>query len=197
VIEHVPAEMIKTVVAYTEQTPGVPEVNIIARPEVADALMVTDEVPKVRLAGCAKVIVCACAATVKLRVTLGAALYSALPSWLAVIEQVPPPTSVTSGPDTVQTLGVVEMKVTGSPELAEAVIVNGTAPKFWLTSGLNVMVCETWPTVIEMVLLVDAWLPALPLYCALRVWGPAPSAEVLKVYGLALWLAVPSGVDPS
>jgi hypothetical protein len=51
-----------------------------------------------------------------------------LPAWLAVIEQEPPPAIVTVLPDTVQTAGVVEAKLTARPELAVALTVNGDTP---------------------------------------------------------------------
>ena len=41
---------------------------------------------------------------------------------------VPAAISVTVVPDTVQTAGVVDAKVTGRPELAVALVVNGAAP---------------------------------------------------------------------
>ena len=50
---------------------------------------------------------------------------------------------------------------------------------------------------IERVLLLEGRLLESPLYVAVRLWGPLLKAEVLKVKGLELWLAVPSGVDPS
>jgi hypothetical protein len=53
----------------------------------------------------------------------------AFPLWEAVIEQVPVATMVTVVPATVQTAGVVDKKLTGRPELAVAVSVNGVAPK--------------------------------------------------------------------
>ena len=58
--------------------------------------------------------------TVKLCTTLLAALQLPSPAWLAVIEQRPLSTSVTVVPETVQTLGVVEAKLTVRPELAVA-----------------------------------------------------------------------------
>jgi len=51
-----------------------------------------------------------------------------LPLWLAVIEQGPAPTTVTVDPLTVQTLFVVDAKLTVRPELAEALNANAAAP---------------------------------------------------------------------
>ncbi len=50
------------------------------------------------------------------------------PGWLAVIEQVPPPTMVTVDPLMVHTAIVLDVKVTESEELAEAEIVYGETP---------------------------------------------------------------------
>jgi hypothetical protein len=66
----------------------------------------------------------------------------ALPAWLAVIEQLPTATSVIVFPATVQTAGVVDAKLTGSPELAVAVSVMGVALKPVLPRGANAIVCE-------------------------------------------------------
>src|SRR5580658_7807530 len=92
--------------------------------------------------------------TVKFRVTVGAGRMSgncAFPDWLAAIEQRPPLTVNTAVPPpplfmlgfgpTVQTFGVVELKMTGRPELAVALILKGVTPKATLLSGANVMVC--------------------------------------------------------
>ena len=62
------------------------------------------------------------AGAVKLCVTGAAAAYVALPAWLATMEQVPPPTTVTVVPATVHTVGVVEAKLTVRPELEVALL---------------------------------------------------------------------------
>ncbi len=65
--------------------------------------------------------------TVKLCVTVGAGAYvTPSPGWLAWIVQVPAEISVAVEPETVQTEGVVEVKLTGRPELAVAVNAIGT-----------------------------------------------------------------------
>jgi hypothetical protein len=79
-------------------------------------------------------------ATVKDWVTGVAAAYVALPDWVAVIEQLPAPTIMTVFVLTVQTDGVVEMKLTGRPELAVAETANDGAPSVTLPSGPKVMV---------------------------------------------------------
>ena len=64
-----------------------------------------------------------------------------MPAWLAVTVQVPPETIVTVDPETVQTDRVVdESKVTASPELDDALTVNGPLPYARLISDPNVTV---------------------------------------------------------
>ena len=53
--------------------------------------------------------------------------------------QVPTATSDTDEPETVQTAGVVEAKLTVKPELAVAPIMNGAAPSVWLESAAKAM----------------------------------------------------------
>jgi len=84
--------------------------------------------------------------TVKLCVTDGAALKLTLPAWLAVIEQVPALSSVTSTEAFVQTEGVVEVKIIGRRELAWAAIGKGEIPKIRLGTASNVIVCEALVT---------------------------------------------------
>jgi hypothetical protein len=69
---------------------------------------------------------------------------SALPAWLAAIEHVPTATIVTVLPDTVQTDAVVEVKLTGKPELAVAVMANGATPSVTLPNAANVIACASW-----------------------------------------------------
>ena len=65
----------------------------------------------------------------------------ALPAWLALMVQVPAATSVSVLPLTVQTLGVVEAKLTGRFELAVATNAGGAVPKVWLPGEVKLMVC--------------------------------------------------------
>ena len=53
----------------------------------------------------------------------------------------PAATRVTLAPDTVQTDGVVELKVTANPDVAVADMVNGGAPRALLPKASNVMLC--------------------------------------------------------
>ena len=66
-----------------------------------------------------------------------------MPAWLAVIEQVPAPASVTRFPATVQTPVVVEAKLTGRPDDADASSVTFPEPNATLPRALNVIVWET------------------------------------------------------
>ncbi len=78
--------------------------------------------------------------TPKLRVTAVAAAKKLLPAWVASIEQVPCATNVTVLPETVQTVVVVDAKLTASPEVAVALTVNGAAPKVCAGSVAMVIV---------------------------------------------------------
>ena len=62
------------------------------------------------------------------------------PACVAWIVQVPTETSVTVVPDTVQTAGVVEAKLTPLPDDALALTLNGAVPKTWFESAPKVMV---------------------------------------------------------
>ena len=75
-----------------------------------------------------KLMVWLAAVTVKLWVTATAAAKLLSPGWLACIVHLPPDTTVTVAPATVQTAGVVDEKLTGSPDDAVAVTVNGAVP---------------------------------------------------------------------
>lgn len=63
-----------------------------------------------------------------------------MPAWFAAIVQSPAPRIVTVLPETLQTAGVVELNVTGRPEVAVALMVNGGSPKALLPSAPNEMV---------------------------------------------------------
>src|ERR1700731_832452 len=55
--------------------------------------------------------------------------------------QVPPETSVSVAPETLQTVGVSEAKLTASPEFAVAVNANGVEPKGRFGSAPKLIVC--------------------------------------------------------
>jgi hypothetical protein len=63
-----------------------------------------------------------------------------------VIEHVPAARIVTVLPETVQTEGVVEAKVTANPELAVALTLNGATPSVTLLNEPNEMVCAAAKT---------------------------------------------------
>jgi hypothetical protein len=64
-------------------------------------------------------------------------------------------TSVTVAPDTVQTGSVVDVKLTGRPEEAVALTVNGAVFRAWFERAPKVMVWLASVTVTEIVLLVE------------------------------------------
>ena len=73
VMEHVPALNKLNAVPLTLQTVGVVEANATLKPDDALAVSATAAAPKLVLAGCAKVMVCAVAATLNEFETLAAA----------------------------------------------------------------------------------------------------------------------------
>ncbi len=64
-----------------------------------------------------------------------------LPVWVAVMEQVPVPVSVTVVPETVHTEDVADEKLTGRPDDAVALVENGAVPAATLGRGPKLMVC--------------------------------------------------------
>jgi hypothetical protein len=84
---------------------------------------------------------------VKLCVTGIAAVYVAFPACVAVIEQVPTANTITIVPAAAQMAGVVEAKLTASPELADAVRANAGRPKLTLPGWGNEIVCAMGATV--------------------------------------------------
>ena len=70
-----------------------------------------------------------------------------MPHWVAVIPQVPPLSKVTVFAETVQTEGVVEAKMTGKPDEALALKLNGAEPKVTAGRAEKAMVCASPLTV--------------------------------------------------
>ena len=99
--------------------------------------------------------------------------------------QDPTAIKVTVLPDTVQTPGVLELKLTGKPEVAEALIVNGAEPIVWLANVTKLMVCAdsvAGTTVIETgndVVL----LPKLSVAMAVMLSLPTATFVQTKLYG--------------
>ena len=145
----VPAATSVSVLPLTVQMPVVVDAKLTARLELALAINAAGVVPRVWLPGELKVMVCAvsgAATTWKVCDTVGAPRYALLPAWLALMEQLPTATSVSVLPLTVQTLGVVEAKLTASPELAVAASAGGVVPSVWLPGEAKLMVCAPAPT---------------------------------------------------
>jgi hypothetical protein len=118
-ISQLPAETRVTVVPDTVQTNGVREAKLTVNPELAVALTVKGVAPYVTAGRVAKVMVCGMSVTAKVCFTVVAA-QPLLPAWDAAMVQFPVVTKVAVVPETVQTSGVVEAKLTVSPELAVA-----------------------------------------------------------------------------
>ncbi len=68
----------------------------------------------------------------------------ASPACVALIPQWREATNVTVSPETVQTVVVVEAKLSARPEDAVAEIVNGAAPNVWVGNAPNVIVCASF-----------------------------------------------------
>ena len=71
---------------------------------------------------------------------VGAAAYWLFPAWFAAISQVPRASTVTMFPETVQIDGVMGAKLTGRPEDAVALKLNGAVPKVTAGSAAKLMV---------------------------------------------------------
>ncbi|MDH4050271.1 MAG: hypothetical protein OEU93_01750 [Rubrivivax sp.] len=104
--------------------------------------------------------------------------------------QLPADTSVSVVPLTVQTADVVDAKLTGRPELAEATRAGGAVPSVWLPGEAKVMVCGSSPgaeTVKLRVTGVAAAYVALPDWLAVTV--QVPSATRVSVPPLTVQTA--------
>jgi len=164
----VPTATSVTIAPDTVQKDGVVEAKLTARPEEAVAPTVNGAVPKGWLESAPKVMVWLPDVTWKLRFTAVAAAQLVLPDCVAWMVQVPTATSVTVAPDTVQKDGVVEAKLTVSPELAVAPILNGVVPNGWFKSVAKVMV----------------WLPAFTW----KPWFTGVAAAQLELPVCVAWM---------
>jgi hypothetical protein len=143
-----PPPTIVTTVPDTVHTAGVVEAKPTVSPEVAVAVSVKGAIPNVTLPTAGNEISCEIGLTAKLWVTgFAAEIVPPFPGWVAVMEQVPTAIIVTVFPETVHTRGVVEAKLTGSPELAVALMVNGGVPITTLGRVGKVMLCPAIMTV--------------------------------------------------
>ena len=137
----VPTASSVSVLPLTVQTAGVVEANATASPELDVATSAAGALPRVRLPGDTKVIVCAAAATANEFKTAWAAANVASPAWLAATVHVPAPTKVRAVPLTVQTAGVTEVSDNARPDVEVATSEGAGEPRVWLPIGVNEMVC--------------------------------------------------------
>jgi len=118
--EQIPPEMMARVVPVAAQTAGVEVAKATGRPEEEVAESVMGETPKVTLKSGPKVIVWVPWLMENDLSTKLASRKFALPICVALTEQVPTASKLRILPETVQTLGVIEVKATVSPEVAKA-----------------------------------------------------------------------------
>ena len=122
---HVPAPTRDARLPATVQTELVDELKLTGNPELAVAFKVSDP-PATCPAIAPKVMVWAACVTLNVCVTGAAAAYfTPSPGCAAVIEQPPVATKLAIAFVTVQTVGVEEVKVTGSPALSAATSASG------------------------------------------------------------------------
>jgi hypothetical protein len=88
--------------------------------------------------------------------------------------QAPAPTTETVLPDTVQTAGVVDEYLTGSPELAAAVRRNGAAPNTRLGNAGNAICCVP-ATTVKLWLTESGAQVEFPAWLAVTVQVPVPT----------------------
>ncbi len=128
---------------------------------------------------------------VKLCVTGVAAAYCALPACEALMVHAPPFTRVAVAPETVQTLEVRDVKLTGSPEEAVALSVRVVPMVCGEAIGLNAMVwLFNWPTPLNVMVWVAGWpFSALSVSVTVPVSEP-PTVGVKLTLTLQLWPGV-------
>jgi hypothetical protein len=173
----VPTATKLSVLPLTVHTPKVVDAKDTGKPELAVATSGAGGVPSVWPPGDVKVMVCEPGATVKDRETGVAGARVASPAWLAVIEQVPAPTSVAAVPLTVHTPSVVDANDTGRPDEAVAVSATGPAPKVWFAGVAKVMVCGVRATSKEFETFGAAARVASPAWLATTVQVPAAASD--------------------
>jgi hypothetical protein len=131
----------------TEQTLAVIDAKLTVRPDEELAVTENGAVPNTSFNNAAKLIVWLACVTWKLWFTGAAADQRMLPACVACTVHVPAATSVTIVPDRVQTVEVVEAKLTGRLDEAVALTANGAVPKIALDNAPKVIVwlpCVTW-----------------------------------------------------
>ena len=118
-MEHTPAANNTALLLETVHTALLSVVKTTGKPELATALRVKDA-PSAWVAMVLKTMVCACRLIAKLCETGVAAAKILFPACEATIVQIPVPVSAAVLLETVQTVGVADVKATDKPELAVA-----------------------------------------------------------------------------
>ena len=172
VIEQVPPISSDAVLPDTVQTAGVVEANFTARPELAVADKTTDE-PAEYVPMIAGNEMLWPVSTTKLVPTAVAAAYVAFPACNTSMEQVPVAMKEAVLPNTVHTAVVVDLKVTGRPELA-------VAARFSIVPFVCEAMCGklmVWPAFVT-VKLRETDGAAVAHYCICWVGGGGGGADV-------------------
>ena len=141
VTPQLPTPIRESTVPLTVHTAGVVELKTTTNPEVAVATRAEGCAPRTWLPGEVKLMFCATRATTKVCIAAGAAAKFWSPPWLATTVQLPPASSDKLLPVTPQTLGVVEVKVTGRPEDAAATRAAGATLSTWLPGDAKEIDC--------------------------------------------------------
>lgn len=122
-----PPAMVRVEPASVQTLDGL-AIKLTGRPELAVTERVMGDAPYVTGARAAKLMVWDALLTVRVCETGVAAAYVVLPAWLAVTTQDPAPAMARDEPDREHTVDGLALKLTGSPELADAERVIGAAP---------------------------------------------------------------------
>jgi hypothetical protein len=129
-------------------TKGVVVVKLTGKPDEAVAFTITGESARILAARGAKLVVCLAFDTIKLRLTGGAALIVTLPGCVARTVHFPVVSKTIVAPfrpSGMHTRGVVVVKPTGRPDVAEAPTVTGDSTSVSAASGAKSIV---WPTFV-------------------------------------------------
>ena len=167
------------------QTDGVVVVNVTGNPDEAVALTVNGDSIAVRSASGAKVIVWLAFVTVKFRSTDAAGAYTVSPGWLACTLHVPAATSAMSEPSApldVHTAGVVVVNVTGNPDDAVALTVNGDCDASRVASVPKVMLCGARVTLKLRTTGAAALNVASPAWSASTVHVPTATSAIVAPF---------------
>ena len=176
---HGPTAKSVSVLPLTVQTVAVVDVNATVRPALELTTSVCAALPKGWLDSALKFSVCVARSTVKVRETVVAAANTDVPDWLAASVQLPAPTSVKSLPLTVQTAGVIDVKVITRPEVAVAASGDGAMVKVWFAGVAKSIDCvsNTVTTGKLWEMSVAALKLVLPAWRAVTVQVPLPTSD--------------------